>query len=278
MADRRLTLPSRLALILLAAGTCAAAPAPLRAQEAPVEVRVERVKPKKEKLPTLRFLKENRDFIRQRFDLLREKPLEVHAGAEPVDPRFLAYREMLAAASAAGDSAAILAERDERTRLLASIRDLASLEDRLDALERLLDGQHARLAEIEADFTGRQRTELIVLVRGVPGAPAEGLTLAIDGAAARQVALEPGERTALADGGVMQVFHACVEPREQTVELRIGGAAWNAAPAGYLTLTPERDRLTLLEIDLSGAAPADGGAGVHVRAWRHAPIEPSTGG
>lgn len=274
----RLAAAARFAPAALAVLALAALPAAPRADDAPVEVRVERVKPKQEKLPTLRFLKENRDFIRQRFDLLRERPLDVHADADPVDPRFLAYREMLAAATAATDSAETLAEHDERTRLLASIRDLATLEDRLDALENLLNQQHARLAQIEQDFTGRQRTELIVLVRGVPAAPAEGLTLAIDGAAARQVSIEPGERSALEDGGVMQVFHACVEPREQTVELRIGGAAWNAAPAGYLTLTPERDRLTLLEIDLSGAAPADGGAGVHVRAWRHAPVEPPTGG
>lgn len=265
-------------LALIAAAALAGTAAPLHAQDSAVEVRIERVKPKKEKLPTLRFLKENRDFIRARFDLLREQAVDVRADAQPVDPRFLAYRRLLAEAMAAEDSAAAIAERHERMQLLASIRELGALEDQLDQLERLLDEQHARLAELQQDFTGRQRTELIVLVRGVPAAPADQLSLAIDGAAARRVAFEPGQRTALEGGGVMQVFHACVEPREQTLELRIDGAAWSAAPAGYLTLTPERDRLTLLEIDLSGAAPADGGAGVHARAWRHAPALPSADG
>lgn len=263
---------------LLALAATAAAPPPAAAQDPAVEVRIERLKPKREKLPTLRFLKENRDFIRARFDLLREKTLDLRAGAHPVDPRFLAYREMLAEAMAAEDSAASLAEQQERTRLLASIRELGDLEDRIDALEALLDGQYGRLAALEADFTGRQRTELIVLVRGVPQAPAGEIVLAVDGAPARRVAIDPAQQAALADGGVMQLFHAAIEPREQTLELRIGGEAWSAAPPGWLTLTPERDHLTLIEIDLSGAAPADGGAGVHARAWRHVPAPPSADG
>jgi hypothetical protein len=267
---------ARIAFVLLATGLTWAAPAP--AQDAAVEVRVERIKPGKERLATLRFLKENRDFIRARFDLLRERTLEVRAGAESVDPRFLAYREMLAAAMAGADSAAALAERQERTRLLASIRELGDLEDRLDRLEDLLDGQFVRLAEIEADFTGRQRTELIVLVRGTPSPSAGEIVIAVEGAPLQRVSIDPAQQAALADGGVMQVFHAAVEPREQTLELTLGGDAWAAAPAGWLTLTPERDRLTLLEIDLSGAAPADGGAGVRARAWRHVPVPPSVDG
>lgn len=275
MSACRIRIARPFALLFLAV---IAAPIPASAQDPAVEVKIERVKPKNEKLPTLRFLKENRDFIRARFDLLREKVLDVRDEAQPVDPRFLAYREMLAAAMAAEDSAASLSEQQERTRLLASIRELGDLEDRIDALEALLDGQYGRLAALEADFTGRQRTELIVLVRGVPQAPAGEIVLAVDGAPARRVAIDAAQHAALADGGVMQVFHAAIEPREQTLELRIGGEAWRVAPPGWLTLTPERDRLTLLEIDLSGAAPADGGAGVHARAWRHLPAPPSADG
>src|SRR6185503_1095785 len=47
--------------------------APASAQTV-TEVRVERVRPPREKHATLRFLKDNRDFIRGRFDLLRAEP------------------------------------------------------------------------------------------------------------------------------------------------------------------------------------------------------------
>jgi hypothetical protein len=265
-------------MVALLAGVPLCVPAHARAQEDAVEVRVERVKPVREKLPTLRFLKENRDFIRARFDLLREKSVESNADAGPVDPRYLAYRRLMAEAMAAGDSTASIAARNERMRLLASIRELGTLEDQLDGLEQLLGSQQTRLAEIQEDFTGRQRTELIVLVRGAPAAGVDHVVLVTDIGAAQNVPLSEAQRAALADGGVMQIFHASVEPREQLIEVRLGGAGWAGSPTGYIMLRPDRDRLTLLEIDLTGATPADGAGATRARAWLHDAAVPTVDG
>ena len=68
------------------------------------EVKVERVRPEKQSYATLRFLKENRGFIRARFDLLREKPVGRNGGAGEIDPGLLAYSKMLAEVMAAEDS------------------------------------------------------------------------------------------------------------------------------------------------------------------------------
>ena len=51
----------------------AAAETTLTQTTTPAPVKVERVKPHTPKLPTLRFLRTNRDFVRGRLDLLRER-------------------------------------------------------------------------------------------------------------------------------------------------------------------------------------------------------------
>src|SRR5690242_20079556 len=105
LAGRTATIPrtvARLAPVVLLILACtaqarSAKPAPpLPENPGATEVKVERIKPKKEKLATLRFLKENRDFIRARYDQLQETPIAGRASAEDLDPRFLAYRAMLA--------------------------------------------------------------------------------------------------------------------------------------------------------------------------------------
>ena len=80
--------------------------------------------------PTLRFLKENRDFIRARFDLLRAKPVRRGARRGRRSIRaILAYPRMLAAHSGARDSsrarerrAAAARAARERHRARASSR------------------------------------------------------------------------------------------------------------------------------------------------------------
>jgi hypothetical protein len=268
---------ARSAALVVLAALAFAAPAPPAGAEEGAEVRVERVKPDREKLPTLRFLKENKDWIRARFDLLREKAIGGAGDATEIDPRFLAYQRLLADVAAGGDSAATLAEKNERLALLASITELGTLEAQLDALERLLGAQTARLAELESDFTGRQRTELLVLLRGVPGS-AERLVITVADGGTHTVPLGEAERQSLAAGGVMRVYQAFVEPREQIIEVRIEGAGWAAESAGYMALEPARDRLTLLEIDLTGTVPADGGAGVRARTWLHEAVSLSIDG
>jgi hypothetical protein len=243
-----------------------------------VEVKVEAVKPKKEKHATLRFLKENRDFIRARFDLLREKAVEGKGQAAELDPRFVAYRALLADIFAAKDSVASADEQRNRQALLASIQELGGLEARLDLLEQLLADQRQRLAFLEEDFTGRQKTALIVVLRGCPAdaEPAE-LSLTVADGAPRTVPLSAEQREALRRGGIVQVFHGFVEPREQVVEVALGGGGWPGSTAGYVTLEPPRDRLMFLELDLSSAHPAQGAPSIQASTWLHASAIPGEG-
>ncbi len=256
----------------------AGAPSPARAQE-PAPVTVERERPRKEKLPTLRFLKENRDFIRARYDLMRQKPGGGTGDAGDLDPRFLAYQEMLRDALAARDSVAAADDSLARRQLLASITELGGLEQQLDLMDRLLAAQRTRLGVLQADFTGRQQTALLVVLSGYPaGATVERVSVTLEDGDTLTVALTDEHRASLRQGGVVQVFHGFVEPREQAVEVAIAGDRWPAGDAGYLTLDPARDRLTLLRLDLSTVQPARGAASIQAQTWLHdASLHPGDG-
>jgi hypothetical protein len=267
--------PARLLPLLAVAWLVAATPAPAQTpapSEAPdpasaTEVRVERVKPKREKLPTLRFLRDNRDFLRSRFDLLKVDTLTERGNAAAIDPRFLDYARLLAEARAASDTAG--ADSTGREALLASITELGTLEARLDRLERLLAAQRDRLGVLEADFTGRQETALLVLLSGVSsGNPPASVTLTLEGGVAKVVPLTDEQRASLARGGVLQLYHGFVEPREQVIAVALSGAGWPAGEPGYLTLDPARDRLTLLRLDLGAVDPARGAPAISASAWR----------
>ncbi|MCC6650703.1 MAG: hypothetical protein IT348_06100 [Candidatus Eisenbacteria bacterium] len=237
---------------------------------APAEVRVERVKPHKPKLPTLRFLKTNRAFVRARLDLLREKPLEDSGGAREMDPRFLAYRDLLASVHAAGDSVAVAADATQRRELFASINELGLLEAQLDRMGQLLADQRMRLGVLQEDFAGHQRSALAVVLSGAPAAGApDSLVVTRDDGSRFSVLLTSEERSSLAAGGTLEVFHGLIEPREQVLELSFEGGSWAGAPHGWLTLSPERDRLTFLRLDLSPATPAQGAAAISASSWRH---------
>jgi hypothetical protein len=234
------------------------------------EVRLERVKPAKEKYPTLRFLKENRDFIRERFDRLRERTVEHREATGPIDPRFLEYQRMLAAIHAGQDSASASEDARKRWQLYDSVTELGDLERQLDQLERLLAEQRGRLGILQADFEGDQRTALMVVLTGDPGARAPGeLALALDDRAPVTLALSSEQLESLRRGGAVEVFHGFVEPREQVVEVALAGGAWPAADPAYLTLEPARDRLTLLRLDLRGLDPGQGAASLQAALWLH---------
>mgnify|MGYP003694589121 CR=1 FL=1 len=220
---------------------------------------------------TLRFLKENRDFIRARLDLLRQKMVERKGGAEAIDPRYLAYPKMLADAQ----SARGLRSRPPRSCANASScsrasRELGDLETRLDEMETFLADQRVRLGVLQQNFTGEQRTALMVVVRGYPGdvAPSE-IAVAVEDGAPFRVTLDPEQRDALQRGGVVQVFHGFVEPREQVVQVTLTADAWPSGDSGFITLDPTRDRITFLELDLSTVHRAQGGASVAASTWRH---------
>lgn len=256
------------ALIVLLLATPTVSPA----QETAVrDVEISRIRPKREKHETLRFLKDNKDFIRARIDLLREKAMAGRTGAADLDPRFLAYESMLAAIQAGRDSAESSEDARKRRELYASVRDLGTLEDQLDQMERLLAAQRTRLGVIEQDFTGLQGTAWIVVLSGRTPAPIDAVVITMEDGRSRTVELSQEQRDLLERGGALEVAHARIEPREQVITVRIIGRGWAADTDGFLTLDPERDRLTFLRLDLTGATPEAGAPGVHVTRWTHDP-------
>lgn len=276
---RRPTAPLSAALALVLA---TGATGPAAAQDdfsAVTEVTVERVKPSKEKYETLRFLKANRDFIRARFDLIREKQRLVDADAGEMDPRYLAYQQMLADILAAENVAS--AEQDVRARqeLLASISQLGTLETRLDTMDRMIADQRGRLGVLQEDFTGDQRTALMILVSGFPAdAEVSEIALRVSDGDEVRVALSAAQREALRAGAAIELYHEFAEPREQVIEVTLGGSAWPAGDTGYVTLEPLRDRLTMLELDLSAVQAATGAPAMRAGTWLHDSRLPSVDG
>jgi hypothetical protein len=264
MARRTVLLPLALVLATLALA------APLARAEDVTEVRVERLRPKKPKVETLRFLKDNREFIRSRFDALRLQTFPRSGVAADIDPRFLRYPQLLAAVFADRDSVRLLGDAWKRRELLARIAELGTLEDQLDALDRLLAEQRTRLGILQDDFTGDQRTALIVVLSGDPaGVPLTGVTVALEDGSRVTVPLGATERESLRQGGVVQVFHGFVEPREQVVEVALAGEGWPQGDAGFVTLEPQRNRLTLLRLDLSHVDGSHGATGIQGTTWLH---------
>lgn len=254
--------------LALAAPADPAAPAAGVAEPTITVVKVERVKPKKEKLPTLRFLKANKDFIRARFDRLRQESRTEAAHAGDLDPRFLEYRRLLAEIATAKDSVAVAAEARERAALFASVSDLATLERELDQMERLLGSQRMRLAVLQADFAGRQRTELdIVLTGHALAGRVDSLAVRLEDGSLHSAGLDSTQRESLRKGGVLEVFRGLIEPREQVLEITLHGEGWTLAGPGYVTLEPRRDQLTFLKLDLSQATPKQGLSSIVAGSW-----------
>lgn len=234
----------------------------------PTAVSVERVRPRKEARPTLRFLKANRDFFRSQLDLLREQPLALRAGARDIDPRFLAYRAMMNDALAATDSLDRTAGDRERHAALSGAGGIASLEGELDQMDRVLANGRARLAALQADFSGSQRTALAIVVSGYPqGAELDSLSIRFDDGSTCQVAVSREARESLLHRGVLEVFHGLIEPREQVLEVSVVGQRLAGRAAGYVTVDPRRDRLTFLQLELSAVRPATGAPAILASTW-----------
>lgn len=248
------TLPLAAAALLFAA-PLARAQAPAAGSPVPrTAVRVQRVKPEHAKLATLRFLTANRDYLRAELDRLRVGPARQKGDAVALDPRFLRYADMVAAAGQAGEAAARADSALAGRGLFASVTDLGQLENELDLLDHALAAQRDRLAVLQADFAGEQRTALAVVLSGWPesGAP-PSLTFSLEDGSQESVTLTSGQMDALRAGGAVQVLHRLVEPREQAFAVAFGAGA---AP-GWLELEPARDRLNLLQLDLSRLSGGD---------------------
>jgi hypothetical protein len=239
-----------------------------------VEVQLER--PVREKLPTLQFLRANRDFIRARFDRLREQSRVERAGAADLDPRFLEYRRLLTQIAAGKDSVAVASDARERQGVFTSVEDLGKLERELDQMERLLDAQRSRLGVLQADFAGRQRTELdLVVTGGALAGRVDSVRVTLEDGTSVASALTETQRGSLQHGGALEVFRGLVEPREQVVEVALAGEGWSATGHGFVTLTPARDRLTFLKLDLSQAAPKLGIGSLTASTWLLEPAPPT---
>ena len=251
---------------LHAAAFAATAPAPAPAMlesnaidpAGPVtEITIDRVKPIKPKHPMLRFLRENRDFLRARLDLLRATRSERPGATDALDPRWLSYQAILNGAGAGSDSVGAAGDRQARRTLLEHIGQLSDLEAELDRMDGVLDAQAGRLRTLDADFAGHQQTALVILLKGHPagGAPV-ALTITLEDSTVLHVNLTAEQRTALLGGGVAELYHGFVEPREQVIALSVERGA--APENGWMTLTPARDRLTFLQIDLGRPGLAAG--------------------
>lgn len=259
---RRFALASSIAVAVLLVTL-----SPVRA-EVVTEVQVERVKPNKEKHPSLRFLKDNRAFIRARLDLLKQTLIERKGQTAAVDPRYLDYQRMLADVLADRDSVTGADDARRRRELLASITELGGLESQLDQMERLLANQRERLALLQRNFVADQSTALMVVLSGYPTDVAlDEVTVALDNGSSVRVPLGAEQQESLRRGGIVEVFFGFVEPREQSLAIGVIGAPWPGGDAGYVTLDPARDRLTLLRLDLTSVRPDQGGAGIRASTW-----------
>jgi len=257
--------------LAVACASLGVAPERVRA-ETVTEIKVERVRPKRAKNPTLRFLKANRDFIRSQIDLLRERPLDRHEVADAIDPRFLEYQKMMSEILAAKDSTESAEDARRAKDLFESVTDLGRLEAQLDQMDRLLAEQRERLEMLQRDFTGRQRTAIAILMTGYPEAgEVVSVGIKLDDGDSLRVPLTSEQRESLKHGGILEAFHGLIEPREQVLAITLGGYDWPAGASGFLTLEPPRDRLTFLRLDLRGATPAEGAATMKASTWLHDP-------
>jgi len=261
--------PSLILGLLLVLGSAGPATAAKVADGSTVTtITIERERPVKDKLPTLRFLRANRDFIRARFDRLKQTSREQHVGAGAIDPRFLEYRQLLSAIASGKDSVSRASDAREREGVFTSVEDLARLEHELDQMERLLDAQRARLGVLQSDFAGRQRTELDLMITGATLAGrVDSVRVTLEDGTSTASAVTETQRGSLQHGGVLEVFRGLVEPREQVVEIALMGEGWSATGHGFVTLEPVRDRLTFLKLDLSQAKPVLGIGSLTASAW-----------
>jgi len=232
-------------------------------------IEVKRNEQKGPKHPSLQFLKDHRVFIRARLDELQTQTTRVRsADAEMLDERLLRLQAMAAAIAAARDTVAseyrVTGERDT----LSSVTQLAALESQLDLIQQLLADQRQRLLLLEEDFLGHQETALVILVKGLSGKPhiPESIVLTEQNDVIH-VELTPIQRTSLENGGIAQIFHQFVEPREHTFEVGFRGDRWADSKPVSIKVEAARDRITFLELDLSGLGADRAESGLATSVW-----------
>ncbi|MCI0452248.1 MAG: hypothetical protein L0Z51_07635, partial [Candidatus Latescibacteria bacterium] len=137
----------------------------------------------------------------------------------------------------------------------------------LSTIEDLLAEHRTRLLGIEQDFLGRQETALVILVRGFTGKSAPATIVIQDQEDVVRVDLTPEQRASLEQGGIAQVFHEFVEPREHVISVSFEGNGWPAGSTLPITVDTVRDRLTFLGLDLSRLDPSREAMGLLTDVW-----------
>jgi hypothetical protein len=215
-------------------------------------IEVKRAESKDTKHETLRFLKDNRVFLRARLDQLRTQvTLTRTERAELLDERYLRLQEMAAAIAAARDTVQSEHMLTPQRDLLNSVTELGELEAELILMEQILADQRTRLLVLEEDFLGQQETALVILLKGLADKDVpESVVIAQDNNVVR-VHLTPEQRLSLEQGGIAQLYHEFVEPREHVFEVSFTGGDWVTAGTILVPVEATRDRITFLELDLS---------------------------
>jgi hypothetical protein len=250
------------------AGAGSPAPASTAIDSVLETLEVERDETKGPEHPSLRFLKDNRVFVRSQLDRLKLRVTRERSGdAILIDERFLHLAEMSAAIAAARDTIGAEQALAAQRSLFASITELGTLEASLDLMDSLLVDQRRRLLWLEQDFLGHQETALVIVVRGVPREHVPASIVIAEGPDITRVALTPAQCASLAQGGIAQVYHEFVEPRAHTIHVSLEGPAWGASAPSPVAVAAARDRLTFLELDLSRLEPGPTGQGPITQVW-----------
>ena len=188
--------------------------------------------------------------------------------ADEIDPRYLAYRKIWTEVLAADDTLDAIDAAGQRLELLDSVVALEELESQLHRMDSLLAGQRDRLEILQSDFAGHQRTSLMLLLSGSPkGIVLTELAVTLEDGSTVRVALSPEQMASLATGGVAQLFHGFVEPRQQVFQITLKGDAWPAGTVGYVQIEAKLDRLTFLRLDASSLTQAAGATSLGASTW-----------
>jgi len=239
-----------------------------RAQNDAADIKVERSKVETPDRPSLRFLKDNRDFLRSQLDRLRQVERRRDIQAQELSSRDLLYRRLAAEIAAESDSLATAQSLAAQRELLRSVSGLGELERELDTLEQMLLAQRDRFQLIEDDYVGRQETALMVLLNGFPkGDAPDALVISEAGEAEWRIELNAAQKESLRHGGAARLIYEFVEPRNTILEMSFEGAAFATTTPLQFQIDPLRDRLNLLEIDLSGLLANAESPDVSSRSW-----------
>ena len=231
-------------------------------------IEVKRADNKEPKHESLKFLKDNRVFIRAQIDLLRVQTTRTQAErAHVIDARYLALKEMSTAIAAARDTVSADSLLTAQRRLMASVTELGDLERQMAKVEALLADHRTRLIAIEGDFLGHQETALVIVMRGFAGKHVPAAVVIAEEGDVVRVELTPEQRASLEQGGIAQVYHQFVEPRAHVFNVTFEGSGWPAAATLPVTVDAARDRLTFLSLDLSRLDPSHETMGLLTDVW-----------